>query len=456
LPDKKELTEEARMKKRDTSKLAFILVVSLVFIFIPVSFSQPREQMVKVVVAPDHPDWEYKLGENVKFKISVLQYGNPLSNVTMRYEIMPEKMEPIKSGTLVLKEGQVTVNGGTMKMPGFLQCWAYATVDGKEYSGLAAAGFEPLKIQPTTELPKDFVEFWEKAKAEAAKIPLDAKMTLLSERSNEAVNVYQVSFQSFREGSRIYGILCVPKKEGKYPALLRVPGAGIRPYSGDAATARKGIITLEIGIHGIPVTMDPAVYADLFNGALNEYWFSNLDDRDHYYYKRVYLGCVRAVDFIFSLAQFDGEKLAVTGGSQGGALSIITTALDSRVKWLAPIYPALCDLSAYLSSRAGGWPHMFDKKNSAFNAKKDKIETSKYYDVVNFARLVKVPGYYSWGFNDTVCPPTSMFAAYNVITAAKKLLLIQDTGHWTYPGQVEKVEAWLASVLVGEGSEARK
>jgi cephalosporin-C deacetylase-like acetyl esterase len=99
---------------------------------------------------------------------------------------------------------------------------------------------------------------------------------------------------------------------------------------------------------------------------------------------------------------------------------------------------------------------MFDKKNSAFNAKKDKIETSKYYDVVNFARLVKVPGYYSWGFNDTACPPTSMFAAYNVITAPKKLLLVQDTGHWTYPEQVEKVEAWLANVLLGEGSEARR
>jgi len=444
------------MKKRYDSKLAFILIISLVFLLVPVSFCQPQEQMVKVIVAPDHPDWQYKLGEKAKFTISVLQYGNPINNVTARYEIMPEKMEPIKSETLVLKEGQVTVDGGTMKAPGFIQCWAYATVDGKEYSGLAAAGFEPLKIQPTTEFPKDFIDFWEKAKAEAAKIPLDAKMTLLPERSSEEVNVYQVSFQNFREGSRIYGILCVPKKEGKFPALLRVPGAGIRPYSGDVGAARKGVITLEIGIHGIPVTMDASIYTDLFNGALNEYWFSNLDDRDHYYYKRVYLGCVRAVDFIFNLPQFDGEKLAVTGGSQGGALSIITAALDSRVKWLAPIHPALCDLTGYLSGRAGGWPHMFDKKNSAFNAKKDKIETSKYYDVVNFARQVKVPGYYSWGFNDTICPPTSMYAAYNVITAPKKLLLVQGTGHWTYPEQVEKVEAWLAGVLLGEGGEERR
>ncbi len=444
-----------RMKKRNTFKLAIFLVISLVLLFTSVSFSQPREQMVKVIVAPDHPDWEYRLGESAKFSISVLQYGNLIRNALVRYEIAPEKMEPIKSETLVLKESKVTVDGRTMKTPGFLQCSAFANIDGKEYSGLAAAAFDPLRIQPTTELPKDFIDFWEKEKAEAAKMSLDAKMTLLPERSNETVDVYQVSFQNFREGSRIYGILCMPKKDGKYPALLRVPGAGIRPYSGDVAMAKKGTITLEIGIHGIPVTMDPSVYTDLFNGALNEYWFSNLDDRDHYYYKRVYLGCVRAVDFIFSLAQFDGEKLAVTGGSQGGALSIVTAALDSRVKWLAPIYPALCDLTGYLNGRAGGWPHMFDTKNSAFNVKKDKVETSKYYDVVNFARLVKVPGYYSWGFNDTICPPTSMFAAYNVITAPKKLLIAQDTGHWTYPEQVEKIEAWLVSVLAGEQGQAK-
>lgn len=214
-------------------------------------------------------------------------------------------------------------------------------------------------------------------------------------------------------------------------------------------TAEKGIITFEIGIHGVPVAMEQSVFDNLIRGAVSEYWFYNLDDRDRYYYKRVYLGCVRAVDFIFSLPQFDAEKLAVAGGSQGGALSIITAALDSRVKWIVPIYPALCDLTGYLHGRAGGWPHMFDKANAAFNAKKDKIETSKYYDVVNFARLVQAPGYYSWGFNDTVCPPTSMYAAYNIITAPKKLLVVPDTGHWTYPEQHEKTEAWLVEQLLG-------
>ncbi len=133
--------------------------------------------------------------------------------------------------------------------------------------------------------------------------------------------------------------------------------------------------------------------------------------------------------------------------ARGGALSIVTAALDNRVKYLVAYYPALSDLTGYLHERAGGWPHLFSKDNYVFNGKKDKIETSKYYDVVNFARLLKVPGYYSWGFNDETCPPTSMYAAYNVITAPKELFLALETGHWTYPEQYEKTNPWLYAKL---------
>jgi cephalosporin-C deacetylase-like acetyl esterase len=100
-----------------------------------------------------------------------------------------------------------------------------------------------------------------------------------------------------------------------------------------------------------------------------------------------------------------------------------------------------------LKGRAGGWPHYFDKNNLAFNNKKDKIETVGYYDVVNFARLLKVPGMYSWGFNDETCPPTSMYAAYNVISAPKSLYLALETGHWTFPEQTEKLNNWLLEKL---------
>lgn len=69
--------------------------------------------------------------------------------------------------------------------------------------------------------------------------------------------------------------------------------------------------------------------------------------------------------------------------------------------------------------------------------------------MVNFARLVNVPGRYSWGYNDETCPPTSMYAAYNVITSPKSLDLFLDTGHWTYPEQTEKMNTWLLEQLKG-------
>lgn len=426
----------------------FLLAITLTFNH--KLLAQPSEQIVKVMVAPDHTDWLYKTGEHVKFAISVLQFGNPVKNAVVRYTIGPEKMDPVKKDSLTLSNGTLTVDGGTMQAPGFLRCTVTAFVNGKEYTKMATAGFDPLSIPPTVSNPTDFTEFWNKAKAENAKIPLDTRMTLMPERCTEKVNVYHVSIQNFRIGSRLYGILCVPKKEGKYPALLTVPGAGVRPYNGNIAMAERGLITFDIGIHGIPVNMDVSVYNNLGAGALNGYQNFNLDDRDRFYYKRVYLGCVRANDFLLSLEQFDGKNLAVTGGSQGGALSIVTAGLDPRVKYLAAYYPALSDVTGYLKGRAGGWPHYFDKNNIDFNNKKDKIETAGYYDVVNFARLVKTPGLYTWGFNDDVCPPTSMYAAYNVITAPKSLYLALETGHWTFPEQTEKLNNWLVEKLEGK------
>lgn len=429
-----------------SARLSFTAL--LVLIATTCLHAQPVEQFIKVFVAPDRADWTYKTGESVTFTISVLQNGNPLTNAVISYQVGPEKMEPtIRKEGIAAPKGILNVQAGTMKTAGFLRCTVEVQVDGKTYKGLGTAGFDPLAIRPTVAEKTDFVAFWDEAKKELAAIPLDARMTLMPERCTEKVNVYQVNIQNFKSGARVYGILCMPKQDGKYPALLRVPGAGVRPYAGDVAMAEKGIITLEIGIHGIPVNLDPGVYNDLRTGALSEYFTFNLDNRDRYYYKRVYLGCVRANDFLVSLPQFDGVHLAVTGGSQGGALSIITAALDPRVKYLAAFYPALSDLTGYLQGRAGGWPHLFDKNKAGLHQTKEKLETVPYYDVVNFARQLRVPGLYSWGFNDETCPPTSMYAAYNVISAPKELFLALETGHWTYPEQRDKFNAWLEAKL---------
>jgi hypothetical protein len=74
--------------------------VFILTIVINVCFAQPAEQFIKVIVAPDHPDWTYAPGEKVKFNITILQNGNALKNTVVKYETGPEKMDPVKKDSL--------------------------------------------------------------------------------------------------------------------------------------------------------------------------------------------------------------------------------------------------------------------------------------------------------------------------------------------------------------------
>ncbi len=432
--------------------LRYILACLLAFS----ASAQTRTGTVQVRVSTDHSDWRYQPGQPVRFHIVAVQDGHPLEGIKVSYKIGPEMVTPKIDQSATLTTAGLTVEGGTMKDPGFLRCIATVEHNGRTYRGLATAAFQPEAIQPTQKDPADFDQFWNAGKAALAKIPMDAKVTPLPEYGNALANCFHVNLQNIGMSgapSRFYGVMCEPKAPGKYPAVLSVPGAGVRPYRGLAELAAKGVITLQVGIHGIPVTMDQSVYDSLGTGALMNYNTFGLDSRDRYYYRRVYLGCVRANDFLVGHHMWDGVTLAVTGGSQGGALSIVTAGLDPRVKALAAYYPALADVTGYLENRAGGWPHMFRAADGPLSHRsQDKIETSRYYDVVNFARRVKVTGMYSWGFNDETCPPTSTYSAYNVIPGPKKLLLALETGHNNVPEQVAEVDAWLLAFLKGAAS----
>ena len=270
------------------------LLVCALGINIP-AVAQPSQKLVNVVVSPDRPDWKYKVGDEAVFTVQVLEAANPVKGVTVDYEVGPEFFPTVKKEGVVLKDGKMTLKA-KMTEPGFARCRVVAKKDGYTYEGLATVAFSEDQIRPTSPEPADFDAFWTDALAQARKTPLDPIVTLLPERCTPTQNVYQVSFQNERPGSRIYGILMMPKKEGKYPAVLWVPGAGVRGRQG--FNLGDSIITLQIGIHGVPVDMPDGVYRDLGSAALSGYWRYSMNDRDEHYYKRVYTGCVRAVDFL--------------------------------------------------------------------------------------------------------------------------------------------------------------
>lgn len=400
--------------------------------------------MVQVNVSPAGGSFVYSPGDRADFLVSVTLSGVPAECSSVKYEIAADMMPSAARGSLTLNDGKARIKGLSMSQPGFLRCKVVAEHDGVDYEGLCTVAYDPDKLRPTVEMPADFKDFWNNQLNEAARVPMSPRLELMPHACTDKVDVYHLSLGAFREGVRVYGILCVPKASGKYPAILKVPGAGIRPYSGDVNTAANGFITLEVGVHGIPVNQPQAVYDALAWDALNNYPTINIDSRYDYYYRRVYLSCVRAVDYLASLPQYDGENMFVAGGSQGGALSIVTAALNPKVKAIMAFYPALCDMTAYLHGRAGGWPHYFrDRSDDAALAA--KVETAAYYDVVNFARLLQVPCYMSFGYNDTVCPPTTTYSTYNVIPSEKKLLVVEETGHYNYPEQWNVGWDWMMS-----------
>ena len=406
------------------------------------AFAQPSRQYITVIAEPDHTDWIYSCGEDAEFTLYAVKENTRMPLTKIEYSYGPEKLKAEKKGKVTTgKDGFAKIKVPGRKVPGFTTVNVSVTYDGKKYSGMTNIGFDPYSIEPTTSLPDDFESFWENAKEQAAKVPMLTRVRYSPEESDDRVDVYYVRIQSYRAGNYVYGVITVPKAEGRKPAILRLPGAAVRKFSGADPLAYEGFVVLNIGVHGIPVDQDTEMYRQLENGAMSGYVLKGIENRDTYYYKRTYLGCVRAIDYLCSREDVDASRIACYGGSQGGMLSIVTAALDKRVSALFAYYPAFCDVTGYYYGRSGGWPHLFIDRSDPLI--EQKVEVSKYFDVVNFARFLTQPGFYAWGFNDIVCCPSSTFSAYNVITAPKTLKVARDTGHWLYPWQTEQALTWL-------------
>ena len=392
------------------------------------------------LTVPDHADWLYKTGEKAKVEVSFYRYGMP-QNVEVSYEIGPDMMPATSSGKVTLKGGRAVIDMGTMKKPGFLDLRLKANLQDHSYEHHVKVGFSPEQLKPYTKNPADFDTFWQKAIDKARKEVKDRQLLVSKKKVDEyctdETDMYLVKLKTDQYHS-IYAYLSLPKansqkQTAKYPVVLCPPGAGVKTIKEPMRNlyyAKNGFIRLEMEIHGLNPEMTAEQFKEISSAFDHEngYLCNGLDDKDNYYMKHVYVACVRAIDYLCSLPEWDGQNVFVQGGSQGGALSLITAGLDPRVKASVANHPALSDMAGYLDNRAGGYPH-FNKQNSMLTPA--KVETLSYYDVVNFARRITCPVYMTWGYNDNVCPPTTSYIVWNLINAPKESLVTPINEHWT-------------------------
>jgi cephalosporin-C deacetylase-like acetyl esterase len=422
------------MMKQLFSKRGILMIVLLSTIFNTISVfaeNYPYRSDYLWTTVPNHADWLYKTGEKAKVEVGFYLYGMP-QDIEVNYEIGPDMMPATTTGKVTLKNGRATIDMGTMKKPGFLDLRLTAQKGDKKYQHHVKVGFSPELLKPYTKNPADFDTFWKATLEEARKTPVSVSCKHIDKYSTNETDCYLLKIKTDNRHS-IYGYLTKPKDNKKHPVVLCPPGAGIKTIKEPMRNifyAKNGFIRLEMEIHGLNPEMTDEQFKEI-TAAFdyeNGYLTNGLDSHDNYYMKHVYVACVRAIDYLCSLPEWDGKNVFVQGGSQGGALSLITAALDPRVTACVANHPALSDMAGYLDNRAGGYPH-FNRLKNMFTP--EKVATMAYFDVVNFARRITCPVYLTWGYNDNVCPPTTSYIVWNLITAPKDKLITPINEHWT-------------------------
>ncbi len=287
--------------------------------------------------------------------------------------------------------------------------------------------------------PADFDEFWNKALAEMRAI--DPKVELVPAEFNVPhADCFHLYFTGV-EGARIYAKVLRPKKpEGKHPAVLMFHGytGNSGDWSEKLAYVGQGFTVAALDCRGqggrsedIGGTRGTTYRGHIIRG---------LDDRpEKLLFRNIYLDTAQLAGIVMAMDDVDAARVGAIGGSQGGGLTLACASLEPRIKRAAPTYPFLCDyrrvwemdlaVSAYEELKS------FFRQFDPTHAREQEIfERLGYIDVQFLTPRIKAEILMGVGLMDTVCPPSTQFAAYNRITSRKSLAIYPDFGHEGLPG----------------------
>jgi cephalosporin-C deacetylase len=163
-------------------------------------------------------------------------------------------------------------------------------------------------------------------------------------------------------------------------------------------------------------------------------------------FRQIFLDAAQLVRVLQSLPEVDATRVAVTGGSQGGALSLVAAALEPTVARCATAYPFLCDYKRVwemdLAEQAYRELRDYFRRFDPMHEREEAIfNRLGYIDVQHLAHRIKGKVLMATGLMDKICPPSTQFAAFNKITAEKEVRIWPDFGHEglpTWPDQVSE------------------
>jgi cephalosporin-C deacetylase len=299
--------------------------------------------------------------------------------------------------------------------------------------------------------PVDMEEYWEKALAEMR--ALDPAVELVPHALKAPfAECFDLYFTGVG-GARVHAKYLRPRNSREpHPAVLMFHG-----YSGSSGdwADKLNYVAQGFSVAALDCRGQAGLSEDVggvCGNTLRGHIIRGLaDSPEKLLFRQIYLDCAQLAAIVMSMPEVDAGRVGATGGSQGGGLTLACAALEPRIKRAAPVFPFLCDyqriwemdLAANAYEELRNYFRHFDPRHEHT----EEIFTRLgYIDNQHLAHRIQADVLMAVGLMDTICPPSTQFAAYNKIRSQKELLIYPDFGHEGLPGAPDRIYDFLAEL----------
>lgn len=305
--------------------------------------------------------------------------------------------------------------------------------------------YEELEsYQGTNPRPDDFDTFWDDSLAEMRAIDANIELVPADFQTNFA-DCFHMYFTGVG-GARVHAKLLRPKHaENPHPAVIMFHG-----YSGNSGgwVEKLGYVAQGYTVAALDCRGQGGLSQDVgghLGTTLHGHIIRGLDGSPkNMMFRQIFLDTAQLAGLVMAMDDIDEMRVAATGGSQGGGLTLACASLEPRIRWAAPTFPFLTDyqrvwqidqdVAAYDELRK--YFRQYDPKHQ----REEEIFTKLgYIDVQHLASRIQAEVLMGVGLMDTICPPSTQFAAYNKITSKKSLAIYPDFGHENLPSHTESI-----------------
>ncbi|GAB4401275.1 MAG: hypothetical protein OHK0053_23770 [Microscillaceae bacterium] len=302
---------------------------------------------------------------------------------------------------------------------------------GRLAANSAKMAYAPFEIKTPLTRKKDFEAFWNSTRLQLAEVAPRFKVIPKPSLDTKAYNVYLIEMQSL-DNMTIRGWYRVPTLSGPHPVVLQLPSLGGSFFNVQtlAEKPRHGVpadfAVLSLNIRGHGNSKEIIDVGENYRHLVSY----RLESRETYLYRGAVADALRALDFLATRPEIDTRRIVAEGGSQGGALSLIVAALDSRVKLCAPDVPFLSDIDRLLQYAPWFADEMTRYQKTVPELSLWRVQYNlSYFDTKNFAEKIKIPILMSLGLQDQTCPAITGLVTYNYIQAEKQVFIYPEANH---------------------------